>query len=1382
MADLDIGQAVRNITTLGRTPTPPSQEPQSTQYSGAFTDSDIVRPYLHPITPTQMKSLLGHTATKHTEAASIDHSPPADGLQLMPIPDSQPGPMGKLFSIARPVDEILTSEFTFSKAIPPTFNTKPTRGPAATLLQMKIGCETTESAAPTKVKSSISSTTVNIAGSSQLEQRQQHSENSKATPDRDETSKPSQPSSQAKTDTESASTDGQQDRALPVPYDALLSGKTAEGATVTTVAAAENVLDEHPQAAQELNAVGSAKTPGSHHDGDTPMLEGPTLINEAPAWRAISQTSSRSSTPSPSPSPSQGRSMKRHGVANSSHSMQPGRSALSKPMAARMMRKRRSRPGEGLPASRDTSRLSSTDRLPVDPEDALKALLIHHQRQKQQDDQIRAKEKAKDAEIEDLEIIIKNLASQIQESEERVTNKEAELLKYHRLASRWQDKAKNLSDFVNGLNNDHARLRNDAHAMRLEQQKILAHKENLNKLLQDTFEALEDERAQHKDRLLKAQHQTEMLEQALNARSLDLLGESERLRTEQGRSANLQDLLTRLATNNEEIRVKLTDQEATISSKITDLGKTIAGSLHDTPIRGQEYLEPKLEECLLLLKKPQPHDSIGAQHVRQLDVSIKENGDKIAQLASLCQESINATSLLENKLTSEFDTRFGKLVSSIETGRPLEQQIKDLREVKATIMERIKAAEEGLAESRHKVIAAETQEKFQLQKIAALEAEVSSLRNRPQESPLLAVRLHDKEKQCEQLDQQLSMYQLQLEDAKSKLETEYAEKSVLNESLQIAKADMEGLQAKFETITLEKVAVESQAVLNEDRLREELSDACKKEVSRNANKYLNEIQGLRHDLSMAEKRAEAGKTTISQLQAEKEEVVTNAEAARESLRKIQTSTSENSQMLEENRQENCRLKEAVEDMLHQQTENEKELHEKEKEILELREGLSQQQAEKFIVLEDARKAKTSANELQEQLNETLHASAQTERKLGDLKDKEAMQLLESREELRKLREDQSFKSGVVQNLRSLLSNTEAENNSLREQNNACKNQLATVNQKLKAQEQRVTKLLRERTIAAKPRPVSGGDALRSAKSNRLPEKKAVAFEKRDSEKPYQRLTPTKGVVVEDSQDRHGIIEEPQNQGPDSLPQQQPPVSPDNQLITNPLSFMPKAVQDLMAAPSSPMADSQTTSQAAIDCREMFPPSPVANQSRRVVEDSQASGILSQELGSDIRAISPGDHGRSIQTDNLPSQEPGNNSEDPSQPVVWALSESTTKTKTHSVTSNKSVLRVRQPVAGRTQPSGITSRQSPMSTSTGPQSIQQPGCILKAGGLKRINVSQLQSRDSPGTNKRRKLSAELGPTQATPAKSAGTSRRKSTLRVSQRGDKYHDRFVAELEKA
>lgn len=262
--------------------------------------------------------------------------------------------------------------------------------------------------------------------------------------------------------------------------------------------------------------------------------------------------------------------------------------------------------------------------------------------------------------------------------------------------------------------------------------------------------------------------------------------------------------------------------------------------------------------------------------------------------------------------------------------------------------------------------------------------------------------------------------------------------------------------------------------------------------------------------------------------------------------------------------------------------------------------------------------------------------------------------------------------------------------------------LDSASPKLRCQDARIGQVVGEQpaTAKVKAKPIANSGPQSSSTSKHLPEKKAGT-----TAAAAHRPGPTKkAVVVEDSQDRGGVIEDSQHPGLQRLP------SSDVLHSTNPVTYMPKVIQDLVAAPSSPLTDPPPTPPPVTDGRVTNPPS----RRGRVVEDSQAAGMSSQELGNDYGT--------------------------PSQHSVWTLSKSTTKTKSRSV--ERSVIKISQPIFGR-MPQALASGQalSPTSRYTNVQANQKAQGILKPANLKRAASSHTQPGNSQG-DKRQKLSSQV----------------------------------------
>ena len=230
-----------------------------------------------------------------------------------------------------------------------------------------------------------------------------------------------------------------------------------------------------------------------------------------------------------------------------------------------------------------------------------------------------------------------------------------------------------------------------------------------------------------------------------------------------------------------------------------------------------------------------------------------------------------------------------------------------------------------------------------------------------------------------------------------------------------------------------------------------------------------------------------------------------------------------------------------------------------------------------------------------------------------------------------------------------------------------------------------------------------------------------------------------------------IVKDSQQEGVDAQSQQLRPLSSDELSRNDPLSFMPKEIQDLVGRSSSPLTDAPSPSSPVIDGGVMFPPSPV---------------------------VPP-------RADATPSHSSTDRRTTSTQGKSWAYNSSVTSTKSHSVTTSlfgRSPSRSSHLAGGRA--SQLISSRYSMPPNLGikkpkEQMAHVSSKTAKGGGLKRLaSAASVTADDSEIHGKKRRLSSEvekhgLGPKQVSPVKKAGSRQRKSTRQHSQRSMPYLD---------
>ncbi|KAL9018111.1 MAG: hypothetical protein Q9185_004577 [Variospora sp. 1 TL-2023] len=910
-ADPVLYQGFRNIVNAGRSP-PVSPRQQSISPQAVLVDSKLLLPqseHDHPLKDqADMGSAMSSSATEPSARTNLEPAPIADNQVVE-----------RSNHLVRPKthNKSPSIEFRYSNPGKPSWNTKPSRGPVAQMNMVsaiKPQNESVESAgtassgsfplavearAPeTEAEQSedlgIESTNVTAEGSVSLrspsKELQGPSPVSKTQPGDIDFTAPS-------TSTE-PSCRGRPDASL-VPSDVAMHEPFRSSAVL-------QVTQTDLQKEISINKRSSSENSTTHQFGDIDMSDAQTLVDEVSGSHGMSQISSSSLSPSPEGPP-------REQEGHRHVSEQAKLSNCGNRAESHTLDERHENPA-GLPndlsAPSDSAKSKVNDNQDMDPEKLLKALAKHHENQKQQAAQLDARERDRETHLHNLELLCQALSQQLQENEDQMALQGDELAKYRQLIPSWQARFEKLSKLVKGLANDHDRLRDSGHAIHKEQRDLVTQTQVVRKVLDDTKAALHNHRLQQQKLVSAARSDAKLQEQALNSKNLDLLKASTNLEAEQSRNASLQQVLDKSTSYHEGLSARLEQHETAIGSRITGMCAALESAVGKTSFAGHENLMAKLQECLTLLKEPRAAVPDNSDEIHNLGLAIKTNTDRLSHLTATCERSTETTAQLETKLVSQYQAHFQKALSSIETGQVSQEQINNLREIKATIGERLRAAETSVIDSRLKIATFENQEQLHLQKIAALEAEIHTVRNQTHESPLLALRLHDAEKQCATLREQLVKYNNALDASKTDIAAKGKESSELHDLLEATKADLEEQRAKFVRMSEEKANVEAQAVVTANAIRADLSRVCQNEISRMTNHLLNEIKSLQLKVSVTEREIVTGKDKMEQLHADKSAALENVVRLEKTIRDLQeeTSTSRGTisqleQYLEEGRRE-----------------------------------------------------------------------------------------------------------------------------------------------------------------------------------------------------------------------------------------------------------------------------------------------------------------------------------------------------------------------------------------------------------------------------------------------------------------------------------------------
>lgn len=251
-----------------------------------------------------------------------------------------------------------------------------------------------------------------------------------------------------------------------------------------------------------------------------------------------------------------------------------------------------------------------------------------------------------------------------------------------------------------------------------------------------------------------------------------------------------------------------------------------------------------------------------------------------------CGRTSEMTRELQSKMSLDLQHQLHELVSSIKAEKTLSEQLMEVREMKATVKERLQITERALIEARQHAIVLESKEQLHMQNIRALELEISS-----KESDSLQLNSQVRELVVcnKDLHEQIATCHRDANGASKQLEQKIEEVSNLEEQINVLHLQLNDARVEAATSEDQKAAFESKAVEKLEHLRKQLSRSATVEQARMEGNYLNQIQQLQHEKSTVDEKAEQWKRQLSRLQSEKEEI---NNLAKERLRLLHESEAE----------------------------------------------------------------------------------------------------------------------------------------------------------------------------------------------------------------------------------------------------------------------------------------------------------------------------------------------------------------------------------------------------------------------------------------------------------------------------------------------------------
>ena len=215
-------------------------------------------------------------------------------------------------------------------------------------------------------------------------------------------------------------------------------------------------------------------------------------------------------------------------------------------------------------------------------------------------------------------------------------------------------------------------------------------------------------------------------------------------------------------------------------------------------------------------------------------------------------ETSQSTSSNELELNRHIQKQLSVIETSLRTEQYLSDQILDLREIGATMRERLQTSESSLAEAHQNIIELEGKEQELKSELSSLKAEILILRAQPAETPTLVDRLCKAESRNSELESTMAKNLMELSQREVQMQRqskEAVEKQKITDGLA---SQIDDAKVMIHILEKQKVGCEKQADLKYENLRSQLLEATNAERAILTNEHLITVEKLQRQKSKVE--------------------------------------------------------------------------------------------------------------------------------------------------------------------------------------------------------------------------------------------------------------------------------------------------------------------------------------------------------------------------------------------------------------------------------------------------------------------------------------------------------------------------------------------------
>ncbi|MCJ1477769.1 hypothetical protein MMC13_006442 [Lambiella insularis] len=584
------------------------------------------------------------------------------------------------------------------------------------------------------------------------------------------------------------------------------------------------------------------------HSGGHAVAPKRTEHRKAPSVRGSSHPAVRNASPQTGP------------VGEISHNQAKVTKSRRRPKSFRT-------PHPGL-VSRAQTTATADDPIPSE-EDLLTILLFRTQQEKRARDAEKAHLHAREAEHHRTRQALALLRSQIEQVSQRERLKEAELVKYGKVLPGLKEKAKKLEDFLKGLTNDHHKLRDDSIMLRRQQQSLQEDKVDIFTCIEEAREAIGRHPTGVQSVLAEARHHVDILEQKNEAYALQAGRDAELLQAEQVRNQRLEQELSKVTTSQHQIIELLQSHRADLMDK---LNETLLCSATGNAVSDDErnHVNDMLNQCITLLEEVKGIQNVKPEDLEKLDESVKGYAQYLNVTLQHVSKASESARVEQRKLKHYFQKQIDMLKASVKTEQSLSDQVVDLREVRATVKERLQASEAALAESRHTLVGLQNMEKQLNQEISSLRGEILALHARPSEEPDVILRLREAESRNTELEANIARMLGDSSEHTDQVKRLDERAVIMQSQIDELTSQLEATRLQTQRLEMEKSNCEKQANMKYEGLKSQLLEATNAERAILLKEQSVASEKLRRQKALADVKVKTLEEEAGRLKVDKE--------------------------------------------------------------------------------------------------------------------------------------------------------------------------------------------------------------------------------------------------------------------------------------------------------------------------------------------------------------------------------------------------------------------------------------------------------------------------------------------------------------------------------